>query len=259
MSKKNSRRQSKPQPQPRSNRGAIIIGSLVGVAIIASVIFTREENVLQGSAPTVPAITVPDASTAQSDGAMTSTEEKYFLSLVRNHRSPKVREMATLFVSGELRFSVRQADGTEVPLKDMRYDPKTNTVRSSSFFLMDPQVPNCVRTIAIRHELKHAEDDLAGMHLPRFFMPSDSEAEASLNLQRMLHTEWRAGLAEEELKGLSCPFINTWGLTLEARCQKFKAAILTDKKHVPMEVFARYPALKQYVENTSCDEYAGPF
>lgn len=254
MSKKNSRRQSKPQPQPRNNRGAIIIGSLVGVAIIASVIFTREENVPQISAPATPA-----AATAQNDGAMTSPEQKFFLGLVRNHRSPKVREMATLFVSGELRFSVRQADGTEVPLKDMRYDPKTNTVRSSSFFLMDPQVPSCVRTIAIRHELKHAEDDLAGMHLPRFFMPSDSEAESSLNLQRMLHTEWRAGLAEEELKGLSCPYINTWGLTLEARCQKFKAAILTDKKHVPMEVFARYPALKQYVENTSCNEFAGPF
>lgn len=258
MSKKNPTRRSKALPRSRSDRRTIIIGTLIGAAIIASFVFTSSEH--EDGVPTTPQThPAPPDFVAEDTDIMQSAEEKFFLNLVRKHLNHKVREMAPLFVSGELHFSVRQANGTEMPLKDMKYDPKTKTVRSSPFFLMDPQVPTCVRTIAIRHELKHAEDHLAGMHLPRFFLPSDSEAESSLNLQRMLHTEWRAGLAEEELTGLSCPFINTWGLSLEARCQKFKQAILTDKKHVPMEVFARYPALKQYVENTSCNEYAGPF
>lgn len=187
-----------------------------------------------------------------------------FLRLVHSHPSPEVRQIEPLLRAGTVRFATRVFDpvsAEERPVRDMLYIPGQRVIVSNPAFLMSSRVPVCGRQGRIRHEVQHLEDDFAGMNLPPRRLSQSVAVEAAFDAaRRMLHTEWRAGLAEREfLQSVSCHISPLADLPTDQLCDYFKQKMLTDDYHLPLRLLAKYPAVRTWIEQVSCDELAGPY
>lgn len=188
--------------------------------------------------------------------------EEAFLELVRTNPSPAVRKIERMLQRGEVRFATTYRHpglyGPQVP-QTILYVPRERLFAANPAFLLGAHIPECVRVIALRHEAKHLDDDLAGMDIPWEFSVRTPE-EWLPRIRKVLHSEWRAALAERELLGIvECPQYNQLYLDEKGLCAVFKRELFTNNFHIPREFFRVFPEIRQWIESLDCVDLAGPF
>ena len=211
----------------------------------------------QGGKIEEPAATAP----VRRPAARPKTPEEVFRRLVREHPSPEVRAIEPMLADGRVRFATHYVapEVGEIGVRDILYVHGNRVFVATPWFLTSPEVPPCVRTVALRHEVQHLLDDLADAGGPPLVVHDTGEADLRRHLLRLLHSEWRAGQATRALeKETECRYLSTYGMDERQLCAEFRRQMLTDGFHFPKEFLAKYAGLRRIIETTDCASFSGP-
>lgn len=192
-----------------------------------------------------------------------AVDREILLSFLRAHPSKQVQRVVHLIEGGQLRVVTKYVDpvsGGEIRPRDILYIPEERMIIANDFFLRSRIIADCVRMAAIQHQAQHIVDHDDGMKVVPLHVPRLDEHRLHEVVRWVLHAEWRAVLAEQELRGqFDCPALEYWELSGDELCTYFKWEVLTGTRHVPPLVFQRFPQIETWVQRLDCTSLSAPF